>query len=106
MILIAHLLFGALIGEKILNPFLAIALAFLGHYLLDLFPHIDYPIENIKKKQWSKMLPDIGRVTLDFCAAILLIFIFSKNQPIIYISAFIAVLPDGLTILHSFFPQQ
>jgi len=101
MILLAHLLFGSATGSLIENPALAIISAFLGHYFLDFIPHIEYPIENIIKKQWEKSLPDILRVFLDFFIGMSLIFIFSKNQPIIYICAFFSILPDGLSILIS-----
>lgn len=100
MILLVHLLLGALIGQKISNLFLAIILAFLSHYFLDLFPHIEYPIENITNKNWKKSLPDFLKVSLDFLAGIFLILIFSGNQPIIYVCAFFAILPDGLSLFH------
>jgi len=106
MILTAHLLFGALIGKKISNPFLAIVLAYFSHYFLDVFPHVEYDIENIKKNQWRKSAPDILRVSLDFLLGILLILIFSQNKPIIYFCGFFAILPDGLTILNYFFPNK
>ena len=54
MILLVHLLFGAAVGSSVKNLPIAIILAFLGHYFLDLFPHIEYPIENIRKKQKSQ----------------------------------------------------
>jgi len=106
MILLAHLIFGALIGQKISNPFLAVILAFLGHYFLDVLPHTEYSIENIEKKQWRRALPDALRVVLDFCLGILLISLFSKNQPIIYMCAFAAVLPDGFTLLNRLLPNK
>lgn len=106
MILLAHLLFGAAIGQKISNPILAIILAFLSHYFLDFLPHTEYLIENIKNKQWRKAAPDILRVILDFLLGSLIIFIFSKNQTIIYICAFFAILPDGFTILSYFLPNK
>jgi len=101
MILLVHLLFGAATGNLVKNPILAIILAFLGHYILDFLPHIEYSIENISKNQWRKALPDITRVTLDLCLGLLLIFLFSKNQPIIYVCAFFAILPDGLSLLNN-----
>ena len=106
MILLVHMLLGALIGEKIINPFLAVVLAFLCHYLLDLIPHAEYSIENITEKKWKKAWPDILRVTLDFCAGILLIFLFSKNNPIIYVCAFFAILPDGFSVLNLIFESK
>lgn len=106
MILLVHMLLGAAIGSSVKSIPLAIVLAFLSHYLLDLLPHIEYPMQNEWKKQWKKMLPDIIKVALDICAGLLLIFIFSKNQPIIYICAFFAILPDGLTVLNNLMPNK
>ena len=80
MILLVHILFGAVIGSAIKNIPLAIVLAFLSHHFLDLLPHIEYPIKNIEKKQWRKAMPDILKVILDFSLGILLILILDRNQ--------------------------
>lgn len=106
MILLVHLLFGAAIGSVIKNVPLAIILAFLSHYFLDILPHIEYPIKNIEGKQWRKAMPDILRVILDFCIGILLIAIFSNpstnsEQFVIYACAFLAILPDGFNVLNN-----
>ena len=102
MILLVHLLFGAAIGSVVKNIPLAVILAFLSHYFLDCLPHTEYSIDNITKKQWKKVTPDVLRVALDFLLGILLIFIFSDNHPITYICSFFAILPDGLSVLGSF----
>ncbi len=107
MILLVHLLFGAAVASKIQNPVFAIVLAFLSHYLLDLIPHTEYNIENIRKKQWNKSFIDIFKIAFDFFVGILLILLFSNpptglGQPIIFIAAFFAILPDGLTVLGYF----
>jgi len=106
MILLVHMLFGAAIGSLAKNIYLAIILAFLGHYLLDFIPHIDYPLKNIEKKQWQKVLPDFLKIALDLGLGLLLIFLFSKNQPIIYVCAFFALVPDGITFLSLAFPNK
>ena len=106
MILLVHMLLGALIGQKIANPFIAVILAFLGHYFLDLFPHAEYSVDNITEKRWKKALPDIAKVILDFSTGIFLIFFFSNNNPIVYVCAFFAILPDGLSVLHLFFKNR
>lgn len=100
MVLIAHLLLGATIGSLVNNAPLAIILAFLSHYFLDALPHIEYPIGNIKKKQWKNCKPDFISVALDFYLGITLIFIFSHNSPIIYSCAVVATIPDGLSLLN------
>jgi hypothetical protein len=88
MILLVHIIFGAAIGSLLMQyPISAIILAFLGHYFLDLLPHIEYSIKNIPM------------IILDFLSGILLIFFFSSNQTIIYACALASLVPDGLTVL-------
>jgi len=99
MILLTHLLLGAVIGLKVKSFFLAIILAFLSHYFLDLFPHIEYPIENIKNNQWRKSFPDLLKIAIDFCLGIFIIFLLSDNSFKVYVCSFFAILPDGLTLL-------
>ncbi len=106
MILLVHMLFGAAIGSLIKNVYLAIILAFLSHYFLDLFPHVEYLIKNKGEKPLHDVLPDIFKVFLDFCIGLLIISLFSLNQPIIYIYAFFAVIPDTLTVLNYFLPSK
>lgn len=106
MILLVHMLFGAAIGSAIKITPLAIILALTGHYFLDFFPHIEYGIEIKNKKQWREKLASILKISLDLCSGILLIFVLSKNQPIIYVCAFFAILPDGLTVLSNHVPNK
>jgi len=111
MILLVHMLFGAGIGSKIENVILAIVLAFLSHYFLDVFPHIEYDIEIRNKKQWQDKLRSILKISLDFSLGIFLILTFSNlsassGRPIIYICAFFAILPDGFTVLNNHFPNK
>jgi len=106
MILLVHLLFGAAIGAKIQYFFLAVILSFLSHYFLDLFPHTEYPIENIKNNQWQDSFPDFLRVVIDFCLGILIIYLLSDNSLKIYVCAFFAILPDGLTFLEYFWKNN
>lgn len=103
MILLVHLIFGAAIGSAIKNIPVAIILAFFSHYFLDLFPHIEYDTESIKEKLWRHRLPALLRMAVDFCSGILFILIFSvSKQPIIYICAFFAILPDGISATNYF----
>lgn len=110
MILFVHMLMGAAIGSLIKNPFLAIILAFLSHYILDLFPHIEYNIENIKKEVWKKAAPDFARVFFDFLLGLILIYLLAGHKilsdPIILTAAFFAVIPDGFTFLAYFLPKN
>jgi len=106
MILIPHMLLGAAIASKIEYAPFAIILAFLSHYLLDVFPHIEYPIKNIQNKQWLKSLPDFLRVAFDFFAGLLIIYFFSGWQIIIFVGALFAVLPDAFNLINMAFPNN
>lgn len=106
MILLAHMLLGAAVGTLVKNVPLAIFLAFLSHYLLDVMPHNEYPIEKDWEKHWYLTMSNMLKVLIDFSIGILLIFIFSKNTLIIYICALVANIPDGLTILGDFVPNK
>ena len=106
MILLAHMLFGAATGHLIKNSVLAVILAFFGHYFLDLFPHIDYSVDNLKNKSWKKSLPDISKIALDISSAFLIIFLFSSNDLLIYISAIVALIPDSMTLISKIFPNK
>lgn len=99
MILLVHMIFGAAIGFAVKNAPLAIILAFLSHYFLDFFPHAEYDIS-------GKKMTVVLKVAADFSLGILLIFILSGIQPIIYICAFFAILPDGLTVLNYIMPNK
>jgi hypothetical protein len=106
MILFCHLLVGAAIAAKIQILPLAIILAFLSHYVLDFIPHWEYSVNNILSRQWRKSKFDFLKVALDFGFGILLIFIFSKTSGIILAGAFLAVLPDGFTLLNLILPNR
>ena len=106
MILLAHMLFGAATGSIIKNPILAIILASFGHYFLDLFPHVDYSVDNLKNKDWKKSLPDISKISLDIFSALLIIFLFSSNDLLVYICAIVALIPDSMTLISKLFPNK
>src|SRR3989344_1574704 len=110
MILLAHMLFGAAIGSLATNPFIAVVLAFLSHYFLDLFPHIEYltstenSIRKLKTKHLEQYLPDVAKTLIDFCLGLVMVAIFSPH-PLSYLCALVAVIPDGLTIVTLLFPS-
>lgn len=106
MILLVHLLFGAIIGSLIKNMPLAIILAFLSHYFLDFIPHLDYSVNNLKTKQWRKSGNDILKIITDISLGLVIIYLFSKNQPLIYLPAFVTLIPDSLTLLSCLFPNK
>ena len=106
MILFCHLLVGALIAAKIKIIPLALLFAFLSHYLLDFIPHAEYSVRNIKERNWKNSTLDFLKVILDISLGILVVSIFSKNQPIIFIGAFFAISSDGINLLGLILPNR
>ena len=60
MILLAHTITGAIIGEKISNPFLVSLIALISHFILDRIPHWNYEVPKKFNAQFVlNILPDI-----------------------------------------------
>jgi len=104
MFLAIHLIIGAVIGAYIKNIPLAIAIALAIHYLLDIIPHIDYPIKNDERDQWRKLFKGGSKMVADFGVGLLAIFMFSDNSPFIYACALVSASPDFSTALKYLFP--
>jgi len=105
MILLVHMFFGALIASKVKIIWLACLVALFCHYLLDFIPHNEYTIESIKNQNWNNIFTDALKVAMDFSVGIFLIYTFS-NTIQSYIVAFFSIIPDGLTVLSSIFPNK
>ena len=106
MILLVHMLFGAAVASKIQNPFFAIILAFLSHYLLDVIPHVEYSIKRIKSNKLKEAWPDLLKILMDLFLGSLLIWLLSGQKFIVFIIAFFAIIPDGLTVLEFIFSNK
>lgn len=110
MILLFHLFIGAVIAAKIKYLPLVILIAFLGHYFLDLLPHNEYLLENIKKKKWKKSGTDFLKLIIDLTIGLVLIlfthYITRTNYSLIAVSSFFSILPDILLVLREIFPTN
>ncbi len=106
MILLVHMLFGVAVASKIQNPFFAIILAFLSHYLLDAIPHVEYSIKKIKSNKFKEAWPDLLKILIDLFLGSLLVWLLSGREFIAFIIAFFAIIPDGLTVLEFIFPNK
>jgi hypothetical protein len=89
MIELVHMIVGGTIGSVVSNPLLAIFLALLSHYLLDIMPHIEYTkiVGRVRRL-------DIAKASIDFLVGAILVVFFTKNQPIVYVCVFFSILPD------------
>ncbi len=100
MILLSHTITGAIIGQKLGNPYLISIIALVSHFLLDMIPHWNYDIPG-KFSSWKFMhiLPDIIPSIL-----IYLVFLFSFPDQWLNVNLGVcfAILPDFLTLTKLF----
>lgn len=106
MILFVHMLFGSAVAKLIHISFWAVLLAYFSHYCLDFFPHIEYPVKNIKNKIFRKSAPDISFVALDFTAGISMVYFLSKGDALLICAALASIIPDFLSLLNGVFKNS
>ena len=108
MLLTPHTLAGVVIATKVTNPYLALPLAFLSHFALDIVPHWDF-LTGVEK-----VTPVIlKRIAGEFLVALAVGLFFAfralpdKNLFLrICAGAFLANLPDGLEMPKSIFGKS
>lgn len=113
MILLVHMLFGAALGKLLQSyPAWALLAALLGHYFLDLFPHIEYltsteeSITKLRTTSWRTYLPDAIKAGIDFALGILAIVLLAGFNPLVLACGLIGVLPDIMTIITHLWPNH
>ncbi len=99
MVLSVHILTGAAIAVKTQNPILGLLFAFFSHYLIDIIPHQEYSIQNIKDRRWKNSFGEFSKVFLDILIGLLIVLIFTKDYFLAILGGFLAILPDALTLL-------
>ena len=94
MTAINHALTGSIIGFVVVNPFLAIPLALLSHFILDMLPHFgNQKDKDWIKSKWFKLVLGID-IILTIIFGITLLILHPNNYLIAFICALIATSPD------------
>ncbi|MBI4812750.1 hypothetical protein HY798_04960 [Candidatus Falkowbacteria bacterium] len=115
MILIPHILLGALIGLIIPRQYwLVFIIAFASHFLLDAIPHYEYTIQLIRDRLKERKgvlnifggkeaFLVLGKIATDFLLGMLIVISlvwFSPAKQYALVGALSAALPDGLLTLY------
>jgi len=118
MILTPHILVGATIGIKTKKSLLIIILGLLSHFILDIIPHWDYSLSNIRHfsttKDYNLLFIDISKILIDVIIGLLIVIfilrkkiMLNKNYiPYVVLGIFVSVLPDILWVLAGFVENE
>lgn len=100
-----HILTGALIGALIQEPLIALPVALLSHFALDLLPHFGFSSweERQKHKNLHKI---ILRVDLLMLLVVVLLILSAGAGWLVIACAFAAVAPDLAWVYRYIFQQQ
>lgn len=107
MLLTPHTIVGVAIATNISNPYLAVILSFISHFLGDKVPHWDF-YSNTKREErvvgW-RPLAVMGDLAVGVASSIAFTcyYLWVKNDPIMAVTVFFcaiaSVLPDALSSL-------
>ena len=113
MVLASHIIIAGLLGSQTENYFLAAAIGFSSHYVLDGIPHWDYLSEEFEAKAQGNpgfmknknFWREIGKGALDILIGLVLLFSLtnlnkSSNTTAVFTAAIFGILPDPLGLLY------
>lgn len=119
MILIPHILAGAMIGAKTQNLGLIVVLGLIIHFIMDWIPHWDYFCRGIKDfsttRNFKALFFDFFKIAIEGLIGLLIVFLilWQKNLlnihylPFILFGIFVSVLPDiSLVFSLVFLPEK
>ncbi len=101
MVLLPHMLIGAVIGSKFDNLWIIFIFGIISHFLTDMLPHWDY-VEDLKQELKTKFWRLIIKLSLDFFGGLALIyFAFQSSHSLIpiLVGTAGAILPDFLVFI-------
>ena len=87
----SHAITGALVATIIKQPYLAIPLAFLSHFISDMLPHFELRWKFGSRETWIRLITD-GLIAI--AVAIFLVANGVKNPVLMAICGFAAMSPD------------
>jgi hypothetical protein len=98
MLLLSHVITGAVIGQKVHNPYLVSSLALASHFVLDWVPHWSYDVPNkFDVREFVKITPD---ALMSIIVYIVFLFSYPEQWLVITLGVGFAILPDFLTLTH------
>lgn len=86
-----HALTGAFLVIAIDKPYIALPVAFLSHFVIDILPHWDHRVP----KKWQRVV-DLGDLFLAGLLILLLIVVIDKSVLLVLAGAFLGTLPDAM----------
>lgn len=114
MLLVPHTIVGVAVAIVVKQPALALPLVLLSHFVLDCIPHWDPLVEKLRTEEFSGVWRETFLfILIDFLIALDLgLFFVWQALPdtvlatVIFLSAFLANVPDALLIPQVFFGKR
>lgn len=103
MILLSHMLVGAVLGAKIHSYAAIFPVSLACHFFLDCLPHWEYEKEKLSRLAGARFGFFIFKALIDLSfglAAVWWLFGDSVYLEYVIFSVFISILPDGLTLFN------
>ena len=96
---INHAVTGAVIGLVVTEPLIAMPVAFLSHFVLDVIPHYGPSMDNVKYMK-SKTFKNF--LYIDAALCFILVIVLAASNPVNWllaaVCAFLAAAPDFLSV--------
>ena len=99
-----HALTGAAVGLVITDTFLAVPLAFLSHFVVDMIPHFSFAEKDLFTKKYNGYL--ITDLLLTTLLASVFLFAFATANWHVFLCIFAAVIPDIAWAYHRLFQER
>lgn len=100
-----HMATGALIGITVGEPWMALPLALLSHYVLDALPHYGYP----DNQSWTVVFRHKLGIVVNVCdvtIAVILAAVLARTEPFALLTAVVALSPDFVWPFRYFFYER
>jgi hypothetical protein len=95
-----HAVTGAVIAIGVRQPVLALPLALASHFALDALPHFGYSQQGFNEAFKHRIT--YAQIGFSVMAGLLLVYLLRDQAAIVFLAAFLAVLPDFMWLYRYF----
>lgn len=105
MTAVNHIATGALIGTAIGNPWLALPVAFVSHFMLDAIPHFGAEAPNVNARNRDALFRKVFFVDATL-AVVLMVWLVASGAWLALLCGIVAYLPDVAWLYRGYFEHK